>query len=576
MASTTTQTRREAARARRKPSTEATAEQFEITDSAVLEAGRRATRLISDLRSYRAKRAGAYVRISDDPFGLERGVTRQKSDAHAKAEMMGWTLSRIYCENDTSAYRKKKITLPDGTVVWRVVRPEFRKMLDDLFTGVIDGIIVYDQDRLLRQPRDLEDLIDIVEAVQRPVVGITGSIDLLTSDGRAMARVMAAMALKSSEDTARRVKRAKLQDALDGLAWTGRRFGLDEEGNVIEEEKKAANEAAAIVLTTKKWCRGTKWLEKDSGVTPVYSAHWHDNTLRNMLLNPATAGISVYRGALREQDPEHDPKSFAVTDAHGKYVTNGLPAIIPVETWEALCEMVKAATGGKTPGIAQAKKYLLSGLLRCANHRADGTVCGRRLVGVSVKRPTKSNPDKRVVVYKCPGISGGGCAGVSRVAASVDAFMEEVFFAYLATKAPKTTTPTQHAEPFEVTAAETRLATLQARLADLRSKYADGDERVSSETYWATLPELESSVKKAQAKLAEVRKSVPPVLSATDVATEWRSADTAGKRAILGRYLEVIELHPTGSKGKAPFDEKAVVPVWKNAKTSADSMALAA
>jgi DNA invertase Pin-like site-specific DNA recombinase len=573
---TRTQSRREAARAKRKPTAEQSAGQFEVTDSSVLEAGRRATRLICDLRSYQAKRAGVYVRISDDPFGLERGVSRQSADARAKADLMGWIVGKVYCENDTSAYRKKKITLPDGTVVWRVVRPEFRQMLDDLFTGVIDGIIVYDQDRLLRQPRDLEDLIDVVEAVQRPVVGITGSIDLLTSDGRAMARVMAAMALKSSEDTARRVKRAKLQDALDGLAWTGRRFGLDEQGNVIEAEKKAANDAAAIVLEAKTWFSATKWLERDSGVKPVNGGHWYDNTLRNMLLNPATAGISVYRGALREQDAERDPKSFALTDAHGTYVPNGLPAIIPVATWEALCAMVKNATEGKKPGIARAKKYLLSGLLRCANHRADGTVCGRRLVGVSVKRPTKSNPEKHVVVYKCPGISGGGCAGVSRVAACVDAFIEEVFFTYLATKAPKKTTPAQSAEPAELTAAHKRLTVLQERLADLRRRYAEGDEKLSAETYWSTLPELEASVKKAQAKLTEVRKGIPPVLSATDVATEWQDADTAGKRAILGRYLEAIELHPTGSTGKAPFDEKAVRPVWKTTKTPTDSTALAA
>jgi DNA invertase Pin-like site-specific DNA recombinase len=36
-------------------------------------------------------------------------------------------------------------------------------MLDDLEVGLIDGIVFYDMDRLARQPRDLEDLIDWVE-----------------------------------------------------------------------------------------------------------------------------------------------------------------------------------------------------------------------------------------------------------------------------------------------------------------------------------------------------------------------------------------------------------------------------
>jgi site-specific DNA recombinase len=211
-------------------------------------------------------------------------------DIKDRADRLSWQLAKFYIENDRSAYRKKKITLPSGKVVWRVVRPEFRQMLQDLFMGVIDGIIVYDQDRLLRQPRDLEDLIDIVEAVQRPVTGITSSINLMTSEGRATARVMAAMALKSSEDTARRVSRAKLQDALDGNVRTGRRFGKAEDGSIIEEEKQAANKAAAIVLATGKWCRATKYLAKDSGQKPIKGGRWHDNTVRNMLLNPSKPG----------------------------------------------------------------------------------------------------------------------------------------------------------------------------------------------------------------------------------------------------------------------------------------------
>ena len=58
---------------------------------------------------------------------------------------------------------------------------------------------------------------------------VTGNIDLRTSNGRAMARVLVAMANKSSEDTARRVARARLQVAQEGNGsrFTGsrRRFG---------------------------------------------------------------------------------------------------------------------------------------------------------------------------------------------------------------------------------------------------------------------------------------------------------------------------------------------------------------
>lgn len=556
----------------------------------LLAAGREAERVVRSKRSpygayagageYTPQRAGGYVRISDDPYGLERGVTRQMHDIKGKADHLGWVLAKFYIENDRSAYRKKRITLPDGSVVWRVVRPEFRAMLQDLFTGVIDGIIVYDQDRLLRQPRDLEDLIDIVEAVSRPVTGITSSINLMTSEGRATARMMAAMALKSSEDTARRVSRAKLQDALDGNARTMRRFGVAEDGSVVEAEAQAARKAAAIVLATGTWYQGVKFLEKESGVKPVRGGRWQANTLRNMLLNPSIAGVSVYRGVMRQDVPGKmnaaDPQADAVRDAEGNYVMTGAPAILDVETWEALCAMVRAAHEGKAPAVVRAKQYLLSGLLRCGNVRDDGTVCGMHLVGVREKRPTRSDPDKVVVVYKCHSLSRGACAGVSRKAALVDQFVEELFFQFLASKAPKRTVAARPAEARALSEARARLTLVQGRLSDLRRRYAEGDPNLSPDSYYATLPDLESSVRTAQAKVAELEAGAPAKLSASDVAAEWAAADTAGKRMILARYLHAIEIKRSTTRGPGAFDATAINPVWRTQPTGQHATQLAA
>src|SRR5689334_6330799 len=108
----------------------------------------------------RPQRAAGYVRISRDPYGQEKGVSRQIEDIKALAAKLGWTIVEIFIENDTSAYKKRKVTLPDGSTAYRVIRPEFARMLEALASGAIDGIIVYDLDRLARQPRDLEDLID--------------------------------------------------------------------------------------------------------------------------------------------------------------------------------------------------------------------------------------------------------------------------------------------------------------------------------------------------------------------------------------------------------------------------------
>ncbi|MFF1562968.1 recombinase family protein [Streptomyces sp. NPDC058293] len=101
-----------------------------------------------------------------------------------------------------------------------VVRDEFELMLKDLRAGLIDGIVAYDLDRLARQPRDLERLIEIFD--ERPkseFATVTNDVNLGTPDGRTMARIMVAFANKSSHDASRRITRKHLELAQQGPPW---------------------------------------------------------------------------------------------------------------------------------------------------------------------------------------------------------------------------------------------------------------------------------------------------------------------------------------------------------------------
>src|SRR5258708_5843681 len=109
------------------------------------------------------RRAIGYVRISDDKRELGEGVARQDDDVRALAERLGWTIGDMITENDVSAFKRKRVRLSDGTEAMRVVREGFAKLLEMIVSGEADGLIVYDLDRLARDMRDLEDLIDAVE-----------------------------------------------------------------------------------------------------------------------------------------------------------------------------------------------------------------------------------------------------------------------------------------------------------------------------------------------------------------------------------------------------------------------------
>jgi site-specific DNA recombinase len=76
--------------------------------------------------------------------------------------------------------------------VYRVIRPVYEGALQDLKRGVapngepLDGLIVYDLDRLTRDNRHLEDAIDVVEHCGKLITDINLALDLFSDMGAAM------------------------------------------------------------------------------------------------------------------------------------------------------------------------------------------------------------------------------------------------------------------------------------------------------------------------------------------------------------------------------------------------------
>ncbi|ARH89243.1 recombinase family protein [Streptomyces sp. MOE7] len=90
-------------------------------------------------------------------------MDRQLADAEDYRRRLDWgPVSNFYRENETSAFKAQGH--PSQRIHQLARRaPAYRQLLTDLGNGVIDGAICYDLDRLVRRPRGLEDLLDIVE-----------------------------------------------------------------------------------------------------------------------------------------------------------------------------------------------------------------------------------------------------------------------------------------------------------------------------------------------------------------------------------------------------------------------------
>jgi len=118
------------------------------------------------------RRAGIYVRISQDREGERWGVERQEQDCRKLAERLGWTVVEVFDDNDWSAYNQRR------------ARPAYKRMWADVESGRIDAVLAVHTDRLYRRMRDLVDIIDLLE--KRDVVIKTtdsGDLELIPAQG---------------------------------------------------------------------------------------------------------------------------------------------------------------------------------------------------------------------------------------------------------------------------------------------------------------------------------------------------------------------------------------------------------
>jgi site-specific DNA recombinase len=246
-------------------------------------------------------RAVVYSRISSDPLELALGVDRQEQDCVRLIDRNGWVQAREpYRENDTRA------STPS-----RAKRPVYESMLADLRAGSADVLVAYSTSRLTRRPLDYERLIALVDETGLEIVTVvSGDVDLTTADGRAIARVLAAIDAAESERMGERLVRANLQRAENGEWHGGSKppwgyaFAAVEGKRqlvIVEERAAMVREAATRVLAGESLYSIRKdW--NDRGALTTAGLPWRCPGIRKMLVRGSAAGYierqgHLYRGA---------------------------------------------------------------------------------------------------------------------------------------------------------------------------------------------------------------------------------------------------------------------------------------
>ncbi|MFC9050050.1 recombinase family protein [Streptomyces anthocyanicus] len=451
--------------------------------------------------------------------GMSKGINRQEADGRAYAERLGWSIARVIIEDDTSAFKRRRIKLPDGSTALRTVRPGFREALDLLSTGACDGLLADDLDRVARDPRDLEDLIDVVEAgrTRLPVESVTGSLRLANDADVTMARVMVAVANKSSRDTARRVSRKHEELATAGKVGGGgfRPYGYERDGVTVREHEATVIRWMADRITAGATRNQVANALNRCGIPPAKAGAWNSRSVVSILTGPRIAGLRRFRREI-------------IGEATW-------PAILPRDVWEDVQERLKA-TATTRPNFAR----WLTGALVCS-------LCERKLMG------WQGNSGPR---YWCAKPKGG-CGRIAIHAGHAEAEVERQILALLAD--PGILSRLRSLASSDTgRQARTDLAADEAQLKELAGAWARRE--ITFPEYTEARRIIDQRMRETRALVTSHAPRVLRLLLADDVAAGWKRLEPADRRDVLLALTPGYVVQPA-APGMGRFDPGRLVPI---------------
>ncbi|KQT72015.1 recombinase family protein [Microbacterium sp. Leaf436] len=304
-------------------------------------------------RKARAPGSAIYTRISRDLEGDKIGVTRQEKDCRELADRLGLPVVAVYTDNDIGASNR----------TGNKPRPEYQALLEAVREGLIGTIIAYSNSRLTRRPLEWIELIGLAEsgALEIKTV-VSGSHDLTTADGRAVALTVAAWDAAEADRISERQTASFHHRALQGKPKLQRQrpFGWKGDGVTIEPAeaeriRRAVEEilaGASITSIARRW-------EEEGVLTAAGGEKWEHSVLKKVLLGWRTAGVRTYH-----REPLYDETGEPIMGTWE-----------PIITLKERREALRALQAHSRIKVRQGT-WPLAGILRCG-------ICSKPLYGAT-------------------------------------------------------------------------------------------------------------------------------------------------------------------------------------------------
>ncbi|SJZ77763.1 recombinase family protein [Sediminibacterium ginsengisoli] len=296
------------------------------------------------------KQVGIWIRVSTDMQVKDESPEHHEKRARYYAESRDWEVVTVY-----------RLDAISGKTV--IDQPEAKRMLADVRSGRISGLIFSKLARLARNTKELLEFADIFREYSADLISLAEAIDTSTPAGRLFFTIIAAMAQWEREEISSRVAasvpiRAQLGKSLGGAAPFGYRW--DNKELKIDEAEAPIRVLMFETFRTVRRIQTTANILNEKGYCTRSGDKFSDNTVNRLLRDPMAKGE---RRANYTKSPGKG-KQWQYKPAD-EWVIIPCPAIVSVELWEE-CNAILTEQERKRTKTGRQAIHLLTGYLHCA------------------------------------------------------------------------------------------------------------------------------------------------------------------------------------------------------------------
>jgi site-specific DNA recombinase len=295
------------------------------------------------------KQIGIWLRVSTDDQVKGESLDVHEARARSYADSKGWSITEVYRLEAVSGKKVRD-------------HPEARRMLSDIKSGHISGLIFSKLARLSRNNRELLDFAEIFQNHNADLISLSESIDTSTPAGRMFFSMIAALCNWEREEIVARVRasvpiRAAMGRSLGGqaqygYAWEGKKFVL------VPEEAAVRKLMYELYLEHRRFRTVARELN-ERGYRTRHNAKWAGTTIERLMRDPTAMGKKRFNFS---RIPEGQVTWVAKPES--EWVYHDCPAIVSPELWTEVNDLL---TEKKLAGVRQSRSAvtLFGGLCYC-------------------------------------------------------------------------------------------------------------------------------------------------------------------------------------------------------------------